>query len=167
MRKQKIFFDGLLAAYLSILYLICMSIAAFSYGLVIWYKSKSKFPYLHGGYAKYSFFIGFMGVLSSVLFIALFLSARQGLKLDPPGGDPLYAFTLVGFFLISSTSFSWVSEKRLFIISTLSIAIMLIIALMIWCSSYQVIPTTDYYFTSIVIVGYALLIKHIYQRQEG
>ena len=155
----KISVDGIASIFVGTLYLACISIATFSYALVAWFKFRCAHSYLRGGYAKYALFIGFMAVLSSILFITIFLSTRQGLKLDPPGGDSIFIFTLIGFFIVTVTTFNWVNEKALFIISTLSIAIITIIALMVNCWVYQVISIADYCTPGLVIFGYALLIK--------
>jgi len=95
-----------MAYFISILYLVCMSIAALSYSLLLIFRAKNKHSKLRGGYAKYSLFISVMAVLSNLVFIAIFLSPRGELKLDPPGGDPVYIFTLMTFFIVTATSFN-------------------------------------------------------------
>ncbi|BBM02525.1 hypothetical protein [Microbulbifer sp. GL-2] len=167
MRDQKISIDGVGAVIFGFLYLCSMLLAAISFLILILAKRKSQFKKLTKFSGCYSLFIGIMGILSNVFLIFVYLSPRQGLKLDPPGEDGIYITSILAFLLITFFSFIWSAFGRLLINVSLLTASVLVIGLMVHCVFSQSIPIQDYLIPGSLALSYICLFFYIRNKVEA
>ena len=165
MRDQKISIDGAGAAIFILVYQCGMLLAAISFTILILVKIKSQRQRLTKFSGYYSLFLGGMGILSNVSLIDLYLSPRQGLKLDPPGEDGIYVISIVAFLLITIFSFMWSGSGRLLISVSLLTSPVLMIGLMINCAFSQSIPVQDYLIPALAALSYIIFFFYIRMTQ--
>ena len=136
-----------------------MFIAYCSFFVLYAYRKKAEVRGRFNLYCSFARIVFVASVASNLLMLAEFLSLRQGLRLDPPGGDGVYYFSFISFGLISFFTVTWAKLSERFVLWFMLLVLLMICVISIECYVSQAIPVIDYLAPVVLGIFYAFMIK--------